>query len=157
MFRFTIRDALWLTVVMAMAGALLYPRTPRVNDLPVQTRRASPQEIEAVNARYKAAKGEFEWQAAQYGYNQHWSFSDGFDAADRLAHAVEAMPDLELRVRESAKALEFAQSIVSIVQDKYEHGAEHAFMLYRAQYTRADLEARLRRAEQKLAAARANK
>jgi hypothetical protein len=151
MFRFTIRDALWLTVVMAMAGALLYPRTPRVNDLPVQTRRASPQEIEAVNARYKAAKGEFEWQAAQYGY------SDGFDAADRLAHAVEAMPDLELRVRESAKALEFAQSIVSIVQDKYEHGAEHAFMLYRAQYTRADLEARLRRAEQKLAAARANK
>ena len=157
MFRFTIRDAMWLTLVVAMGAAILFSRWARENDGPAAKHRASAQEIEAANARYKAAKGEFQWQASQHGYNQHWSVGDGFDAAERLAHAVEEMPDLELRVKELAKALEFAQPQVSIIQDKYEQNVEPASMLYRAQYTSADLEARLRRAEQELAAARANK
>jgi hypothetical protein len=158
MFRFTIRDALWLTVLLATAAAVFFARSAPMNDLPVATHRASNQEIEAANARYKAAKGEFEWQVSEStSYNQRWEASDAFDAAERLAHAVEELPDPELRVKELAKALEFVQPQVSIIRDKYEHEVEPAFMLYRAQYISADLEARLRRVEQELAAARASK
>jgi hypothetical protein len=155
--RFTVRDFLWFTVVVAMGAAVLFTRSARVSDLQQATRRASAQEIEAANARYKAAKGEFDWQVSSYGYNQHWRFTDACDAAERLAHAVEELPDPEIRVKELAKALEFAQLQASVIQDKYEHGMEPEYVLYRAQYMRADLEARLRRAEQELAAARAKR
>ena len=49
MFRFTIRDVLWLTVVVAMAAAVFFTRSARVNDLQVAMHRASAQEIEAAN------------------------------------------------------------------------------------------------------------
>jgi hypothetical protein len=156
MFRLTIRDALWLTVVVAMAAAVLYTRSARVNDLQAAMRRAAEQELEAVNARYKAAKGEFHWVVWLANSNR-LSHGHACDAAERLARAVEEMGDLELRVSELAKVLEVAQSQVSVVQEKYEHGTASAFMVYRVQYTRADVEARLRRAKEELAVARAKK
>jgi hypothetical protein len=157
MFRFTIRDAVWLTIVAAMGAAVLYERWAQENDRRVAIHRASDQEIEAVNARYEAAKGEFDWQRSI----QHGSFprsvTDVCDAIERFAHATELKNDPELRVKDLASALDFAQELASSTQEKHEQGVEPTSVLYRTQYTRADMEVRLRRAEQELAAARENK
>ena len=70
--QFTIRDVLWLIVVLAMAAGVFYTRSaPRVT-CEWQLRRASDQEMEAVNARYEAAKDEFEawmswWHKGAFG------------------------------------------------------------------------------------------
>jgi hypothetical protein len=66
MFRFTIRDLLWLTVVVAMAAAVFFTRSARERDLRQATRRASDQEMEAANARYEAAKGAFDMERGRW-------------------------------------------------------------------------------------------
>lgn len=162
MFRFTIRDALWLTVVLGMAAAVLFTRLARERDLRQATRRASDQEMEAASARYEAAKGAFDMELRRWfgaGTGLAPSVSDACEAIERFAYATEEMPDPELRVKQLARALDAAQQVLS--QQIYEIETEVASPmnpdLYRAKYTRADMEARLRRAEQDLAAARENK
>src|SRR5262245_30396456 len=110
-FRFTIRDALWLTVVLVMGTAIFVTRSARENDRRSATLRASDQELEAINARYKAARGEFEWQDTRWhsSGSGRWSVSDACDAIERFAHATETRNDLETRVKDLASALEFAQ------------------------------------------------
>jgi hypothetical protein len=160
MFRFTIRDALWLTVVVAMAAAVFFTRSERESDLRQATRRASDQEIEAANARYEAAKGAFDMELRRWlgtGTGIPLSVPDACDAIERFAHATEMKNDPEVRVKDLASALDFAQRLASVTKEKYDNNVEPVIVLYRAQYTRADMEARLRRAEQELAAARANK
>jgi len=158
MFRFTIRDVLWLTVVLAMTAAVLYTRSARVNDLQAAMGRSSAQELELITARYKAAKGEFDWQDMRWHSGGSGVWDDPFEEIERLAHAVEELrDDPELRVKELARALELAQHVASAALDKYEHGTETASGVYYAQYTSADIEARLRRAERELATARATR
>src|SRR6476619_6369618 len=143
MFRFTIRDVVWVTVVAAMAAAILFTRWARENDRQAATRRASDQEVEATNARYEAAKGEFDWQRSlQYGSFPR-SVTDVCDAIERFAHATELKNDPELRVKDLASALDFAQELASSTQEKHEQGVEPTSVLYRTQYTRADMEVRL--------------
>src|SRR6476661_123865 len=103
MFRFTIRDVVWLMVVVAMAAAILFTRWARENDRQAATRRASDQEVEATNARYEAAKGEFEewmswWRKGGSG-SHNYSITAACDAIEHFAHATEAMrDDPDLRV-----------------------------------------------------------
>jgi hypothetical protein len=156
MFRFTIRDVLWLMVVVAMAAAVFFTRSARESDLRQATRRASDQEMEAVNARYEAAKGEFDFLKSLV-YGRPPDAADVCDAMERFARATEMKNDPELRVKDLASALDHAQQLVSITQDKYEQGVEPTTALYRVQYFRADMEVRLRRAEQELAAVRAKR
>jgi hypothetical protein len=160
MLRFTIRDVLWLVVVMAMVAAVFFTRSARDSDLRQATRRASDQEIEAANARYEAAKGAFDMELGRWFHGGSGIFSvrDACEAIERFAYATEEMRnDPELRVKQLARALEAAQQVLSseIVNDK--SGAGSPMVLYRAKYTRADMEARLRRAEQELAAEREQK
>jgi len=108
--------------------------------------------------RYEAAKGEFEFHAnRRYGTGPGWSPEEICGAIERFAQAAEARDDLEARVKDLAEALEFAQGEASITLDKYEQRVDPANAVYRYQYTRADIEARLRRAEQDLAAAQATR
>ena len=160
MFRFTIRDGVWLTVVAAMGAAVLHERWARDSDRQAATHRASDQEVEATNARYEAAKGEFEeWMSWwRKGGSGSYSITNACDAIEHFAYATEEMRnDPDLRVKDLASALDAAQILASVTKDKYEQGVEGPPTLYRTQYTRADMEARLRRAEQELAAARAKK
>jgi hypothetical protein len=115
-------------------------------------------ELEAINARYKAAKGEFESHVSRNYGSGIWPSADEYCAAiERFAEAAEAHDDLETRVKDLADALSYAQQKVSITLDKYENDVEPANAVYRYQYTSADMEARLRRAEQDLAAAQASR
>jgi hypothetical protein len=59
--------------------------------------------------------------------------------------------DLETQVKDLASALELAQYLVSTTLEKH---PDDIRAVYRAEYTRAGIEARLRRAEQDLAVAR---
>ena len=160
MFRFTIRDVLWLTVVVAMAAAVFFTRLARERDLQQATRRASDQEMEAANARYEAAKGAFDMELGRWFHGGSGIFSvpDACEAIERFAYATEELRnDPELRVKQLASALEAAQQVLSREIGSHESGAGSPMDLYRAKFTRADMEARLRRAEQELAAARENK
>jgi hypothetical protein len=161
MFRFTIRDSLWLMVVVGMSVAVWFERSAQENDRRAATHRASDQELEAISARYKAAKGEFEWHETRWhspgplrSYDYPWSVDQTCSAIERLASATETSNDLEAQVKDLTNALELAQYLLSSVLEKH---ADNVLAINRIQYTRAGMEARLRRAEQDLKAARATR
>jgi hypothetical protein len=108
--------------------------------------------------RYEAAKGEFDFHVKRTSGSGVWPLADEYcGAVERFAQATEARDDLEGRVKDLADALKFVQEKASVSLDKFETGAEQANEVYRYQYARADIEARLRRAEQDLAAAQATR
>ena len=161
MFRFTIRDILWLTVVVVVGAAVFVTRSGRENDLKVATQRASEQELEAIRARYKAAKGEFEWHVTRWhspgserAFEYRWSVDQTCGAIERFAQATEMSNDLETQVKDLTSALELTQFLLSTVLEK---NADDVLAVHRVQYTRAGIEAQLRRAQQNLAAARATR
>src|SRR4051794_13026820 len=100
MFRFTIRDAMWLTLVVAMGAAIWFSRWARENEGRSARHRASAQEIEAANARYEAAKGEFDQHSDWPGYGFSRDATDVCDAIERFAHATEMKNDPELRIKD---------------------------------------------------------
>lgn len=163
MFRFTIRDVLWLTVVVVVGAAVLVTRSGRESDRRAVTRRASAQELEAIRDRYKAAKLEFEFHVTRwhspppperaFGF-YHWPVDDTCGAIERLAYATEACNDLETQVTDLKSALELAEYVLSTMLEKH---AEESLAVHRAQYTRAGIEAQLKRAEQHLTAAPATR
>jgi hypothetical protein len=158
MFRFTIRDWLWLIVVVVVGAILCVIPSRRGNGRRTATRRVSEQELETIRARYEAAKGEFDFHAARTLGSGVWPSADEYcSAIERFAQAAEARDNLEARVKDLASALDFAQHKASASLDKYESDVAPASEVYRYQYTRADMEARLRRAEQDLAAAQATR
>ncbi len=158
MFRFTIRDLLWLIMAVVVGTTLFAMPSRRETYPPSITRRASDEELEAINVRYQAAKGEFRFHSTRmYNTGPGWSADEICAAIERFAQAAEAREDLEARVKDLAEGLEFAQREASISLDTFEHGVDPANSVYRHQYTRADIEARLRRAEQDWAAAQATR
>jgi len=158
MFHFTIRDGLWLMVVVVVAATLFVMPSRRENGRRTAMPRLSEQELEAISVRYRAAKGEFEYHASRTRGTGIFPSADEYCAAiERFAQAAEARDDLEARVKDLAEALTFAQNHASITLDKYESDVEPASAVYRFQYAVADMEARLRRAEQDLAAAQATR
>jgi hypothetical protein len=158
MFRFTIRDLRWLIVAVIVGAALFVTRSERPNGRRTATRGNSDEELEAIKVRYKAAKGEFDFHATRMeGTGPGWSADEICAAIERFAEAAEARDDLETRVKDLAEALTFAQREASMSLARYEHGGAAANAVYRHQYTRADIEARLRRAQQDLAAAQATR
>src|SRR5262245_54334145 len=142
MVRFTIRDAVWLTLVAAMAVAVFLEFRTEENDRQAATRRASAQEIEATSARYEAAKGQFEewmswWRAPARSGSYSYPTTSACDAIEHFAHATEEMKhDPEVRVKDLASALDAAQDLASATKDKYEQGEEGPPNFYRTQYTR---------------------
>jgi len=161
MCRITIRNVLWLTVVVGMGVAVWFERSAQDSDRRVAIHRASEQELEAIRARYKAAKGEFEFHVKRWhspppervGF-YHWPVNDTCGAIERFAYASDASNDLETQVKDLKSALELAEYVLSTMQEKH---SEDVLAVHRVQYTRAGIEAQLRRAEQDLAAARATR
>jgi hypothetical protein len=154
MIRFTTGDWLWLMVVVLVGAILFVMPSRRGNGRPTAAPRVSEQELETILLRYEAAKGEFEFHSTRtHGTGPGWSAEEVCGAIERFAEASQARDDLEARVKDLASALDFVQHEASASLDKYEHDVDPASEVYRFQYTRADMEARLRRAEQDLAAA----
>src|SRR4051794_7912721 len=163
MLRFTIRDLVWLMVVITVGAAAFVTRLGRENDRQAVMRRASEQELVAIGDRYKAAKGEFDFHVTRwhsppsperaFGF-YHWPVDDTCGAIERLACATEASNDLETQVKDLKSALDLAEYMLSTMMEKY---AENVLAVHRAQYTRAGIEAQLRRAQQDLTAAGATR
>jgi hypothetical protein len=152
MFRFTTRDWFWLMAVVVVGAIIFVMPSQQEDDRLPSTRRSSEQELEAIGVRYKAAKGEFDFHTTRlYGTGPGWSAQEVCEVIEHYAEAAEARNDLEARVKDLADALNYAQEKASSTLDKYENDVEPASAVYRYQYTRADIEARLRRAEQDLA------
>jgi hypothetical protein len=155
--RFTIRDAIWLTAVIIMGVAVFLTRSARENDRRTVVHRATEQEIVAGNMRYKAAKGGFESQISHWNsyHPARYSYDTACDAIERFAHAAELKNDPESKAKDLVSALKFAQYLASHLMEKKDEYADVKTSppFYRVQYTCADIEVRLSRAEQELASA----
>ena len=165
MFHFTIRDGLWLMVVV-VGAAVFVTRSGRENDRRAVMRRASEQELEAIGARYKAAKAEFEWHVTRWhspgserAFEYRWSIDGTCSAIERFAYAAETSSDLETQVKDLRTAQELALYLASYLMGKKDEYDDVKLSppFYRIQYTCADIEGRLRRAEQELTATQATR
>lgn len=155
MYRFTLRDLLWLlvVVVVALIGFVMPSQSGR---RPTATQPTSERDPESIRVRYEAAKGEFDFHVARTIGSGVFPSADEYCAAtERFADTAEVRDDLEARVKDLASALDFVQQKTSTSLEKYENDVDPVTEVYRYQYTRADMEARLRRAEHDLAAAQA--
>lgn len=159
MLRFSIRDVLWLTIVIVAGAAAFVTRSGRKNDLQAVAQRASQQELTAIRDRYKTAKGEFEWHVTRWHlpgsgrpFEYPWSVESTCGAIERFAYAAETCNDLETQIKDLKSALELTEYVLTTVLEK---SPDDPLAIPRAQYTKAGIEAQLRRAEQNLAAARA--
>ncbi len=157
MFRFTIRDVIWLTVVIAIGIAFMLERSARLNDRLTVVRRATDDEREALNSRFVAAKAECHqrmtyWQGPRSG---RMSVDEICESIERYAEAAEEAPEpADVRAKELTHALEAARLIAENTKEKYEADVELITTLHRTQYTCVDVEARLNRVEAELVAAR---
>lgn len=161
MLRFTIRDAIWLTAAIIMGVAVFMTHSARENDRQTVTNRAAEQEIEAGNMRYKAAKDGLESQISHWNshHSARYSYDTACDAIERFAHATELKNDPESKAKDLASALNFAQYLASHLMERKDEYADVKTSppFYRVQYTCADIEVRLKRADQELAVARATR
>ena len=157
MFRFTIRDVLWLMVVVALVGALLLERHARRNERLVTVNWTSDEEREWAKEKFKAAKGEFD-QFTSMVRGRPPIAPDICDVIERFARAAEELPaDPETRLKELAAALEYAKTIESGTYEKYRNEVEPQFYWNRTQYTRADVETRLKRVQRESVLAKAQR
>lgn len=158
MFRFTVRDGVWLLLVIVVGAILLVMPLRRKIGRQKALRHVSEPERETIRVRYEAAKGEFDFHVARNRGSGIWPSAGEYCASvERFADAAEARDDLEARIRDLASALDFVQHKASASLEKYENEVDPASEVYRYQYTRADMEARLKRAERDLAAAQATR
>jgi hypothetical protein len=159
--RFTIRDAVLVTAIVALVAALLIERRGRHNDQIATVRWVSEEEQEWARERFKAAKAEFQqvdklWRGRHSG--PPLSINDACDAVERYAHAAEELPaDAETRTKEIAAALEFAKFVENITQEKFNADLEPQLYLNRAQYARAEVETRLKRVHRELVLERSHR
>jgi len=159
--RFTIRDVVLVTVIVALVAAFLIERRARHNDQIATVRWASAEEQEWMRERFKAAKAEFQqvekfWRGGKG--SQSLPVSDTCNAVERYAQAAEELPaDAETRSKEIAAALEFAKFLEITTQDKFNADVEPQLYLNRVQYARAEVETRLKRVQRELVLERSRK
>jgi hypothetical protein len=159
-FRFTIRDVLLLTVIVALVGALFIERRARHNDQIATVRWASEEEQEWAKERFKAAKAEFQ-QIETYWRGPHsgrMAVSDTCNAIERYAQTAEELPaDAETRTKELAAAVDFAKYFETMTQNKFDNEVEPQHHLNRVQYARAEVETRFKRVQRELVLERSHK
>src|SRR5688500_7631785 len=108
MFRFTIRDVIWLTVVIAIGIAFMLERAARQNDRLAVVRRATDDEREALSSRFVAARAECHqrmiyWRGPRSG---RMSVDDTCATIERYAKAAEEAPEpADVRAKEISHAL----------------------------------------------------
>ncbi len=157
MFRFTIRDVLWLTVVVGLVGALLIEWHARRNERLATVNWTSEEEREWAKEKFKAAKSEFVQLKSQI----HGTGTPRIDACsiiERYAQAAEELPaDPETRLKELEAALAYAKELESSTHEKYNAEVEPLMYLNRTQYTRAEVETRLKRVQRESVLAKAQR
>jgi hypothetical protein len=157
MLRFTIRDVILLTVIVALLAALLMERQSRRNERLVTVNWASEEEREWAKVKFKAAKSEFD-QFRGFAYGRTPGVHEFCSVIERFAQTAEVLPaDPEMRLKELEAALAFAKEQESVTRDKYDQEVEPLHALNRIEYTRADVETRLKRVQREVVLARAQK
>ena len=81
MFRFTKRDALWLIAALLVPAAVFVMPSRRESRRPTPTRLAAEQDMEAIRARYAAARGEFDYHVARTIGSGVWPTADQYCAS----------------------------------------------------------------------------
>jgi hypothetical protein len=156
--RFTIRDMVLVTAIVALVAALLIERRARRSERLVTVNWASEEEREWAKERFKAAKAEFEGTAAQSSVGRGLDVNTICSAIERFAQAAEDLPaDPETRLKELEGALAFAKETESRIHEKYTAEVEPLRHLDRVRYARADLETRLKRVQREIVLERSRK
>jgi hypothetical protein len=154
--RFSIRDVLWLTLVVGLVGALLIERYERRNERLVTVNWTSEEEQEWAKEKFQAAKSAFEQLKSYTRGNLSWI--DQCDIIERYARTAEELPaDPETRLKELEAALAYARELEATTKEKYDAEVEPLMYLNRTQYTRADVETRLKRVQREFVVAKSQR
>jgi hypothetical protein len=149
--RFTIRDVVLVTAIVALVAVLVLERQSRRNERIVTVNWTSDEEREWAKERLKAAKSEFEQITSITRGGWSPSVDEFCSTTERYARAAEESPaDAEMRLKELEAALAFAKQLESVTYQKYKMDVEPLFIVNRAQYARADVEARLKRVQREV-------
>jgi len=137
MFRFTIRDVLWLTVVVGLVVTWTADRW--------RQRSVSPALSKYLRERLEAAKSEFVTRQQLIGTH------DSLKELDCLSHWAQAAVESDLspadKIKECELSLAEAKQIQQTLQDKYEADVEPLMSVERARYMVADIQVQLQRAQ----------
>jgi hypothetical protein len=83
---------------------------------------------------------------------------DSCSIIERFAEAAEELPaDPETRLKELEAALAYAKELESTTREKYDAEVEPLIYLNRTQYTRAEVETRLKRVQREAVLAKAQR
>ena len=147
--RFTIRDVVLVTAIVALVAVLLLERQSRRNERIVTVNWTSDEEREWAKEMFKAAKSEFEqFESHRRGTGAPISVDDTCSVIERFAQAAEELPaDPETRLKELEAALAYAKEVESATREKFNAEVEPLMYLNRTQYTRAEVETRLKRVQ----------
>ena len=140
MFRFTIRDMLWLTVVVAVAVTGWYAEYRR-------HQKNTPELSKLLSERLDAAKAEVDCRFNGYftGRLNH------IERLESLRQWAEAAVESDLspanKVAECQKALSMAEECHQELKDKYEADVEPKVIVERAKFTVSHIQILLRAAK----------
>jgi hypothetical protein len=159
MRRFSIRDLVLVTAIVALIAALLMERHARRNERLVTVNWTSEEEREWAREKFKAAKAEFEqFESRRYGTGPGFSMEETCCVIERFAQTAEELPaDPETRLKELEAALKFAKELESVTREQYHADVQPQYSWNRTQNTRADVETRLKRVQREAVLARAQK
>jgi len=160
MFRFTIRDVLWLTVVVGLSIALVVEHTWKSYTYHKVQQQSSDEYQALLDTRFEAVKSEFHhrmlyWRGPHSG---RMSLPDTCDTIERFIDAAcEAIESPAERIKQCEVALDAARYLEQMTQSKYEDDVEPLQVLERVRYTRYDVESKLNLAQREANAKQANR
>ena len=156
---FTIRDVVLATAIVALVAVLLLERQSRRNEGIVTVNWTSDEEREWAKEMFKAAKSEFEqFESHRHGTGAPISVDETCSVIERFAQAAEELPAYpETRLKELEAALAYAKELESTTHEKYNAKVEPLMYLNRTQYTRAEVETRLKRVQRESVLAKAQR
>jgi hypothetical protein len=150
MFRFTIRDLLWLMVVVGLLVTFIAYRGfeyRKTSQLITDDYRA------ALNSQFEAAKNAVHTRmnALRGMRSGRYSADDICDDIERFVTATsEAIEAPALRLEQYQAALDAVTFLEKLTEDKYANDVEPLHVLNRVQYTRALVEGKIVLAQQEL-------
>src|SRR6476620_8570604 len=150
MFRFTIRDLLWLMVVVGLGIALVASYSWKRFQYQKASQIITYEYRESLNSQYEVAKIEFHRRTEAFGRGR-MALSDYCDTVERFVKASsDAIESPEMRIEQYTSALHAVRELEDVTRSKIENDVEPSYYLDRVQYTRFLIEGKITLAQQEV-------
>jgi hypothetical protein len=160
MFRFSIRDVLWLTVVVGLVTALIASHSWKHYQYQKASQIITDDYRESLNTQFEVAKSEFHRRMIFFreGGSGRYHLPDICESIERFVRATsDSIESPEMRIEQYKSALDAARLLEDATRRKSEDDIEPAYYLDRVRYTRSFVEGKIALAQQEMHAKSARK